>query len=168
MRKINILKAIVDFLWIVTIPIGALLIIIFIPAVFFIDFGSTDIKVFDIYLKNDTIYTKIILAILAANSLLLFYSFHLFRNVLRYFQRVKIFESEVTHLFSKIGTLLVISGTVSLILGFITPLYFENNLSLTIGLNSNLIVIGLGLFFQILSEAFKIAKKAKQENDSII
>ena len=168
MRKINILKSIVDFLWIFTVPIGALLIIAFIPAVFFVDFGTTDIKIFDIYLQNDTIYTKVILAIMAANSLLILYSFHLFRKVLRFFQRVRIFETEVIELFSKIGNLLVVAGLVSLVLSFVARLYFKHDLSLDFGLNSDLIIVGLGLFFQILSEAFKIAKHAKQENDLTI
>ena len=40
--------------------------------------------------------------------------------------------------------------------------------TLELGLNANLIIIGLGLFFMILSEVFTIAKSAKQENDLTI
>ena len=46
--------------------------------------------------------------------------------------------------------------------------YYQQKVSLELGLNQHIIIICLGLFFMVLSEIFKIAKNAKQENDLTI
>jgi hypothetical protein len=70
--------------------------------------------------------------------------------------------------FQKIGNLLTISGFISLIISIISKIYFEQKVTLEFGLNQHLVIICLGLFFLVLSEVFKIAKNAKQENDLTI
>ena len=70
--------------------------------------------------------------------------------------------------FKKIGNLLIISGLISLLISIIGEMYFKESVSISFGLDQNLITICLGLFFLVLSEIFKIAKSAKQENDLTI
>ena len=168
MRKINILKAIIDFIWIVTAPIGIPLILICIPTIFFYDFTDLNIKIQGIELIVQGLFSKILIPILLCNFLLIIYSLYLFRKSLRYFLNSKIFDGFVINSFRKIGNSLTISGSISMLISTIYTLYFNQKIALELGLNSNLILIGLGLFFMILSETFTIAKTAKQENDLTI
>ena len=92
---------------------------------------------------------------------------YFFRKVLNHFIRVKIFEAAVITSFQRAGNLLTLSGFISLAVSIISNMY-RQKLTLELGLNQHLIIICLGLFFLILSEIFKIAKYAKQENDLTI
>tara|TARA_R110002049_G_scaffold73774_4_gene190519 strand:+ start:12711 stop:13214 length:504 start_codon:yes stop_codon:yes gene_type:complete len=167
MRKINILKAIVDLLWIFSMPI-ILIIVGFSIAIFFVDLGELNIKINSIDLNNDTLLSKALFLISALNYLLIIASLYFFRKVLNQFIRVKIFEANVIKSFQKTGNLLAISGFISLIVSIISKVYFEQKISLELGLNQHLVIICLGLFFLVLSEVFKIAKNQKQENDLTI
>ena len=93
---------------------------------------------------------------------------YFFRKVVTNFVRVRVFEEVVISSFKKIGNLLTFSGFISLIISIIGTIYFEQKVSLEFGLNQHLVIICLGLFFLVLSEIFKIAKNAKQENDLTI
>lgn len=163
MKKLNILKAIVDFLWIFSMPIVLIIIGISI-AVFFVDLNELNIKINSIDFDNNTPLSKILLSIAALNYLLIIAALYFFRKVLHFFIRVKIFEETVIASFKKIGNLLAISGIIS----FINKIYFQQKISLEFGLNQHLVIICLGLFFLTLSEIFKIAKNTKQENDLTI
>ena len=167
MRKINILKAIVDLLWIFSMPM-ILIIVGFSIAIFFVDLGELNIKINSIDLNNDTLLSKALFLISALNYLLIIASLYFFRKVLNQFIRVKIFEANVIKSFQKTGNLLAISGFISLIVSIISKVYFEQKISLELGLNQHLVIICLGLFFLVLSEVFKIAKNQKQENDLTI
>jgi hypothetical protein len=167
MRKINILKAIVDLLWIFSMPI-LLLIIGFSIAIFFVDLGELNIKINSVNFNSDTLLTKTLLVISALNYLLIITALYFFRKVLNHFIRVKIFEETVITSFKKIGNLLSVSGIISLTISMISKIYFEQKISLEFGLNQHIVIICLGLFFIILSEIFQIAKTAKQENDLTI
>ena len=167
MRKINILKAIVDLLWIFSMPI-VLIIIGFSIAVFFVDLGDLNIKINAIDLNTETLFSKTLLVISALNYLLIIAALYFFRKVLNYFIRVKIFEETVISSFKKTENLLSVSGIISLTVSMISKVYFEQKVSLEFGLNQHLVIICLGLFFLVLSEVFKIAKHQKQENDLTI
>lgn len=159
MKKIHILKAIVDFVWILTcllIPF----IIVFIPFLFIYDIKDLDVTISDINLSTLTIYGKLLISISLISYLMLIYSLFLFRRVLGYFLRLKIFK--------KIGVLLSISGLISFSISIISNLYFNQKFKLEIGMNEHIVILCLGLFFMILSEIFKIAKNTKQENDLTI
>ena len=167
MRKINILKAIVDLLWIFSMPI-VLLILGFSIAIFFVELGELNIKINSVNFNNDTLLSKRLLVISGLNYLLIIAALYFFRKILSYFIRVKIFEETVISSFKKIGNLLSISGIISLTISMISKVYFEQKVSLEFGLNQHLVIICLGLFFLVLSEVFKIAKHQKQENDLTI
>ncbi|MDG2194980.1 MAG: DUF2975 domain-containing protein [Polaribacter sp.] len=168
MKKIKILKYLVDFIWIITAPIGVPLILLCIPAIFFYDFTDLNIEIHGIELVVQDLYSKILIVVFLFNFLLVIYSLHLFRKSLTYFLKAKIFDTVVIHSFGKTGNLLLLSGVISVILSIISSLYFESKMTLEFGLNSHLTTIGLGLFFMVLSEVFQIAKTAKTENDLTI
>ncbi len=164
MRKIHVLKAIVDLVWILTcllIPF----IIICIPLLFIYDIGDLNISISNINLSTLTNFGKTLISISLISYLMLIYSLFLFRKVLGYFLRLKIFDFYVIKTFQKIGILLSISGLISLAISIISNLYFNQKFKLEIGMNEHIIMICLGLFFMILSEIFKIGKISKEEND---
>ena len=168
MRKIKALKTIVDFIWIITVPIGTVIVFLFIPAIFLYDLTDSSIKIHGMNLQSQGLYSKILIAIALSNYLLLFYSLSLFRKSLRCFLNEKIFDIYIINSFKKIGNAIVLSGIISLIISTVGKIYFKEKMTLELGLNTHLILICLGLFFMILSEVFKIAKTAKQENDLTI
>lgn len=168
MKKIHILKAIVDFIWIISIPIIPIAILL-IPFLFFYDnLSDFNLKINGIELVANNIFAKILMSISIILYLLIIYCIYLFKKVLILFIRTKIFDQVVIKSFSKIGNILTLSGIIYLVISFIGKIYFEQKITLELNLNPNIILICLGLFFIILSEIFKIAKNAKQENDLTI
>jgi len=167
MKKINILKTIVDLLWIFSMPV--VLIIIGVSfTTFFVDLSDLNIELNTINMNQNDLFSKILFVISSLNYLLLIVALYFFRKVLTNFVRVRVFEEVVISSFKKIGNLLTFSGFISLIISIIGKIYFEQKVSLEFGLNQHLVIICLGLFFLVLSEIFKIAKNAKQENDLTI
>lgn len=164
MKKLNFLKAIIDFVWImtmITIPI-----ILFLSG--YIIFGN---EPFDIPIKingSDLVVvdleSKIVLASFMIASLLIIYSLYLFKKLLRLFQLKIIFDLQVVHLLNKIGIILISSAFISGVSGFVFN-FLKRNISLSFELNSNVLLFSLGLFFMILAEVFTIAKSHKEEND---
>ena len=167
MRKLNILKAIVDFVWImsfITIPalltfFGYILLSkepIGIP----ITLNGVEVEVIDLQTK-----TLLLFIILAA--LLILYCLFLFRKILRDFQKRKIFDLEVIKNLNTIGISLLISALFTGIPAFLIKI-IKKEASFEMGLNSYVMLFCLGLFFMVLSEVFTIAKKQKEENELTI
>jgi hypothetical protein len=167
MKKINVLKWIVDVLWIFSMPL-ILLIIGFSIAILFIDLGDLNMEVNTINFDQNDLFSKVLFVISILNYVLIIAALYFFRKVLNHFIRVKIFEGTVITSFKKAGNLLAVSGIISLTISMISKIYFEQKISLEFGLNQHIVIICLGLFFLILSEIFKIAKSTKQENDLTI
>jgi hypothetical protein len=93
------------------------------------------------------------------------YCVYLFRKTLRYFQRVKPFHTDVIQNFGIIGKFLCYSGLVSLVLAIVFTVYFKSEIKISLGFSPYLFITALGLFFMVLSEVFKVAKHAKEENE---
>jgi len=166
MRKLIILKSLIDFVWIVT-CIPALLILAFFAIYIFIepealhmilDSDTSDIK-------NSLMAAQLFGLVFIALGFIIIYCVYLFRKTLRYFQRVKPFHTDVIVHFYKIGYLLTGVGIIASVLIFIGQLVFTSQLKINLGLSPYLMLICLGLFFMVLSEVFKVAKKAKEENE---
>jgi hypothetical protein len=167
MRRIHVLKAIVDFLWIISMP-AILIIVALCFAIFLVDLDGLNLKINAVFFNENNLLSKVLLFISALNYLLIIAALYFFRKALSCFLRVKIFEEIVIKAFKKTGNLLIISGIISLVISMISTLYFKQKIGIELGLNEHIIIICLGLFFQILSEIFRIAKNAKQENDLTI
>lgn len=168
MKKLYILKTLVDFIWYVTcIPLIPL-------ALFFgvyMFFNDDALKIFNVLDEGIIVtpwYLKIIFLLIVIVLFISIYSFYLFRKTLRYFQKKTPFDDFVINNYKKIGNLLTISGVSASIISFSFHLLLKSELKLNFGLSSYLFIICLGLFFLVLSETFKIAKTAKQENDLTI
>ncbi|WAC00849.1 DUF2975 domain-containing protein [Lacinutrix neustonica] len=168
MKKLIILKALVDFIWIVTclplIPIA-----LFFSVYMFFNEGV--LKTFNVLNQGLIItpwYLKIVALLVVSVLFVCIYSFYLFRKTLRYFQNRKPFDDYVIGSYKRIGQLLLVSGISAALISFSFYLFFKNSLTLNFGLSPYLFMVCLGLFFLVLSETFKIAKTAKQENELTI
>jgi len=168
MRKLIILKSIVDLVWILSLPIIPL-ILIFIPYSFFTsDFNYFPFAINGIEIETFDLGTKIILAVMLLSYLLLIYCVYLFRKILGCFIRVKIFDEMVVNNFKKIGNLLVLSSILIGVPSFLYKIYYMQKISLQLGFSQFFLLLCLGFFFMILSEIFKISKKMKEENELTI
>ncbi|TMM30669.1 DUF2975 domain-containing protein [Polaribacter aestuariivivens] len=168
MKKIKILKNIIDFIWWLSITaivilffilLGTLTGIIEVSPNFRFSINETD-------LDNLTKIQQIILIILHLTKLLLIYSLYLFRQIIHNFNSLKIFNNLIIKNFNLIGYNLIVVGFAFILSDFIAPLF--NNI---IYMNFHGFGVGLisaGLFSIVLSEIFKIAKTQKQENDLTI
>ena len=146
MKKINVLKWIVDVLWVFSMPV-VLLIIGFSIAILFVDLGDLNIEVNTINFDQNNRFSKVLFIISILNYLLIIAALYFFRKVLNRFIRVKIFEEMVITSLKKTGNLLIVSGLISLLVSIIGEMYFKESVRISFGLDQNLITICLGLFF---------------------
>ena len=110
MKKLNILKSIIDLFWIVSLPL--------IPFIFiFIGFILFDnskngfpITINEIHYDTLNNKTKAILILSLMSYLVLMYCIYLFKKILRSFKMLKIFDDVVLINLKKIGFLLVLSA----------------------------------------------------------
>lgn len=166
MRKLVILKSLVDFVWILTcIPLIPM--VLFFVVMAFMD--ADIIRVLPVLGPEDGEITgwpvKITILIGALVIFVNIYCVYLFRKTLRYFQKVKPFHNEVITNFGIIGKFLCYSGLVSLVLAIVLAVYFKSEIKINLGFSPYLFITALGLFFMVLSEVFKVAKHAKEENE---
>ncbi|WP_338408184.1 DUF2975 domain-containing protein [uncultured Flavobacterium sp.] len=170
MRKLNILKAILDFFWFFTI-IGAVGSVIFLLFYLFGSIVDIPIKIKGQEITTYTFLSKTIVFVNVVGSYLFLYSIYLLRKVVGLFQKREIFNEEVVRSFSLIGQLIIISSLISNVSLFIYKIVEKGQVYLTLDLGSYdsfLISISLGLFFMVISTIFKIATNLKKENDLTI
>ncbi len=168
MRKLKILKTIVDMLWVISIPI-LLILIITIPTIFFIEDLST-FEIFNIKIPSieKSIYVKLFIIPILISGILTYISVYYFKQILEDFIHVKIFSEKVINYFSKIGKLLITSG-VLLIIGKSGITFFRaSKFEIQLMLSPQILCICFGLFCLVLSEIFKISNQIKQENELTI
>ena len=96
------------------------------------------------------------------------YCFYLFRKTLRFFQKAKPFDKMVIHNFNQIGKWLSVSGALGAIGSFVALAVLKNTIQINLGITPFLALVCIGLFFMVLSEIFKVAKHAKEENELTI
>ena len=168
MRKVKILKAIIDLIWWTSI-IG-LIVLVFIIIGVLTDFipvsPNARFTTYGIDSDKLSFFQKSLLTILNLINLLIIYCIYLFRQVVHNFNSLKIFDEIIIKNFNKIGICLLIIGVFRLLNDFLTPIIMENHLKLELGVSIG--IIALGLFSIILSEVFVVAKKATEENDLTI
>ena len=133
----------------------------------FINPESLDV-IFDVdesIINASTLTIQFFVLVIAAITLVGIYCIYLFRKTLRYFQQVKPFHIDVINNFNEIGRLLSVIGIAGSLLFFVARLVLKNEFKIHLGLSPYIMLICLGLFFMVLSEVFKVAKHAKEEND---
>lgn len=164
MKKLNLLKGIVDFVWITTLVAIPFLLFFIAMILFSKENLDIPIKVNGTILEVVDFQSKLLFIFIIISAFLIIYGIFLFRKLLRLFQLKVIFDTEVVFLLKKIGFVIILSALFGGIPNFIHEI-IKNNISLNLGLNPFVLLFSLGLFFLVLSEVFTIAKSIKEEND---
>jgi len=176
MRKLNILKTCLDIFWIFGM-IAFVLILFMLSLYLFGNSNDVPFRIKDTIIMSSDIYSKIVILINFICGALFIYSIYLLRKVITLFQKVEIFNPEITYLLNKIGKLIVFYSLLSNITLFAYKMYLKSNrhyksdYSISVdfgGFDSFWISISLGMFFMVISEVFKIAKNMKEENELTI
>jgi len=166
MKKLNILKTIVDLSWIFLTPV-ILIILLAIPYILFVDNSNYyDIHISGFSIKSIDFPTKMLLVTKMVSYLILIYCVYIFSKILEYFQRHKIFDEFVLKNFNKMGVLLVVCSFIMGISSILYEIFYAENVTLTFGFTPFLLC--MGMFFMVLSEIFKISKNMKEENELTI
>lgn len=167
MRKLYLLKAIVDFVWIMALITIPFLLI-------FIGYLLMSNEPFDVPIKMNGIEitvldfnAKIVLFFATLSYLILLYGLYLIKILLRLFQLKIIFDDKIIFYFNRIGNLFILSGFVYGIPAFFYKIS-QGEIKIEIGTNPFLYLISLGLFFTVLAEVFKMGKQLKEENELTI
>ena len=167
MKKLNLLKTIVDFIWIMSLIFFPLIILFSIMIL--IDKDTFDIPITfatgTIDLSNS--FGKTALVINVINFGLLLYALYFFRKLLSRFMKRIVFEEEISFLLNKIGSTVIVASMVQLLSDFITKLS-NHKVGIEFGYGPFLYLLALGLFFKVLSEVFKIGKNMKEDNELTI
>ena len=170
MRKLNILKTVLDFFWFFSL-LAVIGIVNFLPFYLFSSEMDIPIKIKGQEFTSNSVFAKAVIFINVVSGLIFFYAIHLFRKVIMKFQKREIFNNEVVRLLNLIGKLIVISSILSSVSIFIFNLIERNHLGISLDFGSYdsfLISVSIGLFFMVISEIFKIAKSFKEESDLMI
>lgn len=170
MRKLQILKTILDFFWFFSL-ITVVSLMLFLPFYLFSSNIDIPIKIKGQEIEPNSIFSKVIVFVNVISGLLFLYSIYLLRKVVSFFQKREIFNSENVKLFNLIGKLIIASSIISSSSIFIYNMISRNHVGINLdlgGYDSVLVSISLGLFFMVISEVFKIAKKQKEENELTI
>ena len=167
MRKLYLLKAIIDFVWIMALISVPFLLI-------FVGYLLISNEPFDVPIKMNNIKitvldlnAKIFLFFATLSYLVLLYGLYLIKKLLQLFQLKIIFDDKIIFYFNRIGNLFILSGFVSGIPAFFYKVA-QGEIKIEIGANPFLYLISLGLFFTVLAEVFKMGKQLKEENDLMI
>ena len=162
MRKLNILKSIVDCVLIV---LSTFFIFMIILSILFI-LDSEILKIAGKALLNEIkiigIWGKIVLIISLANSALILYILFNFKILLENFLEKLIFEIETCILLNRIGKLIIYSSFIDILSELILKL---SKSEIGFSFSSFLYRLSMGLFFLVLAEVFKMGKQLKEEND---
>ena len=171
MRKIFILRAILQFMLFFLVMGGVVLLFVMVPLILFNSGWDLPVKFLGDYIKENSVGTKVILVIGSVAYILYVYAFFLLKKTIDLFIEKLLFDDKVIKSFNTIEKLFIIVALMTNIPKFIYTLFthqsYELNLT-TYYSDSMLFNITLGLFFITLSEIFKIAKIQKEENDLTI
>ncbi|WP_435578083.1 DUF2975 domain-containing protein [Gilvibacter sp.] len=163
MKRLNLLKTIVDIIWYLSIPT----LFIFVGFVIYMSWTGQSF--------TNTLYGSMIdlsgfqLVVVLCLSLitygLLIFSLYLFRKVLQEFKKLQLFNQTVISLLLRIGKLVITAGILMFITKFLTNYWSFNKITVSLSPNDLLIYGGIGAFFLVLSEVFDRARLLKEENE---
>ncbi len=167
MKKLNFLKSIIDFIWIMSLISYPLIIIFTLMLLLDQDKLDIPIKFLNTTVDISTIYGKIALIITVLNGGLLLYAISLFRKLLTNFKKKIIFDDVTCHLLNLIGRVVICGAIIYLLTDFILKLSTEV-FRIEFGDGPFVYLMTLGLFFTVLAEVFTIGKRLKEENELTI
>lgn len=167
MRKIFILRAILQFMLFFLVMSGVVLLLM-IPLILFNSEWDIPVTISGNDIEEYTIGAKIIMAIGSIAYLLYVYAIFLLKKTIDLFIEKLLFDDKVIRNFNTIGKVFIIVALLTSVPSFFYHVYTNQEFVLDLtGYDSDsmLFNIAIGLFFITLSEVFKIAKIQKEENE---
>lgn len=171
MKKLYLLKALVDLLWFFSI-LTTIAIVIFIPIALIETFDKTSLEEMSGKgIVPSDLTTKLLLLGLVLAYFCFVYGLFLFRKVLALFSKKQIFDSEVIVMLNKIGIAFISASVIASLVKLASHIYDVERIQSAIEggfFDSFLFSASLGLFFMVLSEVFSMGKNMKEENELTI
>jgi len=167
MRKLYILKAIVDFVWIMSWLALPLILILSIIMLFSNEPLDIPIQISGTTMDLSNTYDKYVLPVGILYLCVLLYALFFFKKLLNNFRKRLIFENENAEFLNKIGNLIIVSAIIYVVFDLFIH-YMSSKITIIIGYGPFLYLLGLGLFFHVLAEVFKMGKSMKDENELTI
>lgn len=168
MRKLNILKTLIDLFWFFSL-LASVAMIIFIPYCIFHKGSIADLhlKINGEPIVDYGFATQFMLTLIVIAYGFFVHGIYQLRKLLRLFEKRIIFEQATIVLLYQIGRSFTISSLVGGIGLFVYNSFNHGggDIDFTSGFSSFLFTLSLGLFFMVLSEVFTIAKNMKEENE---
>lgn len=167
MRKIFILRAILQFMLFFLVMGGVVLLFVMVPLILFNSGWDLPVKVAGNHIETNSSGAKIILILGALAYLFYVYAIYLLKKTIDLFINKLLFDNEVIKKLNTIGKIFILVALMTNIPSFFYSLFFNQQYKLDLTAyysDSMLFNIAIGFFFMILSEVFKIAKNQKEEN----
>lgn len=167
MKKLNLLKAIIDYVW--TISLICYPLIIIITGIMFATGEPTgiDFKIFGTKIAPNSIQGKYLLIFGLISFGIFLYTIFNLRKLLRNFQNLVIFEDANFILLKRIGQL-IIGASILQIASDIIYQMMNNIIEIQFGFGPFIYLLALGLFFIVLAEVFRVGKNLKEDHDLTI
>lgn len=166
MKKLNLLKTLLDLFYFFTLLTVVLITVFGIMALFGDEAIPLKIKGEEITVSGWS--EKLLVVILMISFFCFIYAILLLRKVVGYFVKREIFDEKVIENLNKIGKFLIAAALLQNIPLFVYKMVVRNHVGFEFGIDgfdSLLLAVGLGLFFMVLSEVFKIAKNFKEDSE---
>ena len=170
MKKLFLLKALIDLLWFFSV-MTTIVIVIFIPIALIEKFDKIPLEMSGKDITPFDLNTKLLLLGLVLAYFCFVYGLFLFRKVLALFSKKQIFDSEVIVMLNKIGIAFISASVIASLVKFASHFYDVEGIESAIEggfFDSFLFTASLGLFFMVLSEVFSMGKNIKEENELTI
>lgn len=169
MKKINLLKSILDLFWFTSIL--ALIGLVVFAVIFLTSDEMIPIVIKSKVIEKVDVYSKILIIAQLLAVFLFLGSIYYLRKLVVCFQNGQVFSEEVIQYLRKMGNFLISYSVLSNASVFIYTMIVRQNADFEFGIGSYdsfLVCISIGLFFLVLSEVFTISKNLKEENDLTI
>lgn len=170
MRKLNILKTLLDLFWLFALI--SMVILVIITPMFILDPEmDLPINIKGQLIKTNNLLSKTVVVVNIIGFILFLFGIYQFRKVIIQFQKRQIFNNEIIKRLNLTGKLIIISTIIENFSIFIYNFFEKTNSEISININifdSFLLSLIIGFFFIVISEIFKIAYNLKTESDQII
>ena len=167
MRNLNLLKTIVNYVWIMSLIFYPKAIITCIMLLISNKPIDIPLQISGNNIELDTVTSKIAFVLALLNYGLGIYILYLFQKLLNQFYKKLIFEDICYDLLREIGKLILYSAFIYLLCEFLIQIS-KDKVSIQFGYGPFIYLIGIGLFFKVLAEVFKVGKRLKEQNELTI
>ena len=165
MKKLQLLKSVIDLFFLLAFVATAGMVLL-VPVFMMED--KFPLRISGREIETGTWPVTILLVLTLSGSVAFLYGVYLLRRIVALFRKLVIFDDEIIALLRQTGRVFLFSILLTDIPPFIYDMVkhpaagieFSNN-----GFGSFLFSIALALFFLVLAEVFRIAKRMKEENE---